>query len=80
MLTYADVLIKAYGQRARTIIYSLCTSVMLRVNCKANVLPRPVVLELGSLAVALVTLFADSMESLFPQVSSVTFKVMFFFM
>lgn len=42
--------------------------------------PNLVVLELGALSIALVVLFSDSMESLFPTVSSTMFKLMFFFM
>ncbi|ORY78078.1 transmembrane amino acid transporter protein-domain-containing protein [Leucosporidium creatinivorum] len=61
LLTYADVLIKAYGHNARTFIYAMF------------------VLELGALSIALVVLFSDSMESLFPTVSSTMFKLLFFF-
>lgn len=39
-----------------------------------------VVLELGALSIALVVLFADSMESLFPAISTNVFKLMFFVM
>ena len=39
-----------------------------------------VVLELGALSIALVVLFSDSMESLFPAISATWFKIMFFFM
>ncbi|SCZ87353.1 BZ3500_MvSof-1268-A1-R1_Chr2-2g04819 [Microbotryum saponariae] len=61
LATYADVLIKAYGTRAKNI------------ECYA------VILELGALSIALCTLFADSMESLYPAVSSQAYKVIFFF-
>ncbi|SCV70229.1 BQ2448_1623 [Microbotryum intermedium] len=61
LATYADVLIKAYGTRAKNIVYALF------------------ILELGALSIALCTLFADSMESLYPALSSQAYKVMFFF-
>ncbi|BGP49474.1 hypothetical protein JCM10450v2_005365 [Rhodotorula kratochvilovae] len=55
--TYADVLIKAYGPWARSIIYFLF------------------VVELATFSVATVTLFADSMSSLFPRFSPFFFKL-----
>ncbi|KAK4052660.1 hypothetical protein OIV83_001947 [Microbotryomycetes sp. JL201] len=61
LTTYADVLIKAYGNWSRSLIYAMF------------------VIELGALSIALVTLFADSMESLFPRIPVTTFKIMFFF-
>ncbi|KDE05691.1 hypothetical protein MVLG_03925 [Microbotryum lychnidis-dioicae p1A1 Lamole] len=61
LATYADVLIKAYGTRAKNMVYALF------------------ILELGALSIALCTLFADSMESLYPAVSSQAYKVIFFF-
>lgn len=84
LLTYADVLIKAYGHSARTFIYGMCTSgsrspTLVDVSLTFAA-PSLVVLELGALSIALVVLFSDSMNSLFPAVSSSIFKLMFFFM
>lgn len=80
LLTYADVLIKAYGHSARTFIYGMCEYYLSRRPSTLAEPPDPVVLELGALSIALVVLFSDSMESLFPMFSVTTFKLLFFFM
>lgn len=61
LLTFADIMIKAFGgeggsSHAKTVIYAtFCV-------------------ELTSLSIALVVLAADSMAVLFPSISSTTFK------
>lgn len=79
--TYADVLIKAFGPRARTFVHFMCTHISLRpILNPLTLLFFAVVLELGALSIALVVLFSDSMATLYPSWSSTSFKLLGYFM